>query len=96
MEMRILEEKRNELLKRREFLVEIIFEGPIPKKEEVKELFVAQKNVKKELTIVKKILGKFGKQEAKAKIFVYDNQETMKAIESKYVLKRNKVIEVKE
>lgn len=69
MEIRILEEKDNKILKRKELLLEILHENrATPSREELSNEISKIINTPKEKITIDYILSKRGEQKAKAKI----------------------------
>ena len=96
MEIKILNEKDNRLLKRKEYEAVIFHNSePTPKRIEVRDRVAALANAEPERTVVCKIDTEFGWGHSKLTFRVYDNPEIMKQIELAYLLKRNGHIEEK-
>ena len=94
MEINILNREKNPLLNREEIIVDIEHKGePTPKRDDLKKKIGAMIGKDEKLIIVEKIISEFGKQRSKAFIHVYENEEDMKKLELKHILKRNKVIQ---
>ena len=89
MDIKIIKEKNNALLNRRELNLDIEFDGATPSRDQVKGKVAAMMNVPLELVIIQKMDNEFGKQAASAYVKVYENAERMKQVEADYVLKRN-------
>lgn len=88
MEIKITQNKRNEVLGRSEIIAELM-QKEVPSKIEVTKALTAQLNTKPELVIIKKIDSKYGQQKVIVDANVYDKEEEMNKIERKYMLKRN-------
>ncbi|MBN2111371.1 MAG: 30S ribosomal protein S24e [Methanosarcinaceae archaeon] len=89
MDIRIIKEKNNAILNRRELNLDIGFKGATPSRDQVKGKIAAMLNVPLELVIIQKMEKEFGKQAVSAYVKVYENADRMKQIEADYVLKRN-------
>ena len=76
MESKIISQKKNPLLKREEFVLEIVSESN-PTKEQIVET-VGKAN---ELTVVKKISGNYGQAKFHTDVVVYDSVEAKDAVE---------------
>lgn len=88
MEMKILENKKNALLKRQEITAEE--EGKtVPSKEQVREKLAALVNSSAEQIIVTKIESKYGSHKSIVYANIYDTKEDMKKNEGMPFLKRN-------
>lgn len=72
MDIKILQEKDNKLLKRKELLLEINHENrATPSREELTNELVKIFNTTKEKIVIDYILSKRGEQKAKAKVKIY-------------------------
>ncbi|MDW7732653.1 MAG: 30S ribosomal protein S24e [Methanolobus sp.] len=89
MDIKIIKEKNNALLNRRELNLDIGFDGATPSRDQVRGRIAAMLNVPLELVIIQKMDNEFGKQAVNAYVKIYENTERMKQIEADYVLKRN-------
>ncbi|MEM2911227.1 MAG: 30S ribosomal protein S24e [Candidatus Bathyarchaeia archaeon] len=98
MEIKILSEMQNQLLKRKEavFQVEHNQTGCTPSRTEVKEALA--KTLKKDtnLVFIKKMETKTGTRIAIGTANIYDSTEQAKLIEPEYIVKRNMPIEKQE
>lgn len=90
MDVKIIEDKKNVLLTRREIKFEIIFEGSTPARLDVKNKIAALLNVPLELVVVQKMNNEFGRQLLKGYAKIYESEERMKQIEKSHILERNK------
>ena len=88
MKLKITENTRNEPL-RRSNIVAIDEEKIIPSRQELRESLSAQLNVPKEQIVVRKIDTSFGTTTKTIYAMAYDDEETMKKTEEKYVITRN-------
>jgi small subunit ribosomal protein S24e len=94
MEINIINREKNTLLNREEIIVNIEHKGEAtPKREELKKKIAAMIGKDEKLVIVEKILTEFGKNRSKAFIHVYENENDMRKLEPKHILKRNKIIQ---
>ena len=91
MELKILSEKENLLLKRKEvsFQVEHKQTGGTPQRQEVKDSLAAALKKDSSLVFVKKLETKTGTQTAVGVANVYDSMDQARLIEPEYILKRN-------
>jgi small subunit ribosomal protein S24e len=91
MEVKIVSEKENPLLKRKEvyFQVEHTQSGNTPPRLEVKNALAAVLKKDADLVFVKKMKTKTGTCTAVGLANVYDSVEQAKLIEPKYIVKRN-------
>ncbi|MBC7085728.1 MAG: 30S ribosomal protein S24e [Methanomethylovorans sp.] len=96
MDVKIIEDKKNVLLNRRELRFEVTFEGPTPKRIDVKNKIAALLNVPLELVVIQRMKNDFGRQVANGYAKVYEDVARMKKIEEEHILERNKLPEVTE
>jgi len=91
MEIKIVSEKENPLLKRKEvyFQVEHSQTGNTPPRLEVRKAVATALKKNADLIFVKKIETKTGTRTAVGLANVYDSIEQAKLIEPKYIVKRN-------
>ncbi len=76
------QEKSNELLSRKEFKVEVEFEGSAPTKEKAKKVLCKSLSVDESLTVIRGIYTGFRSNTAKIELFVYSKKEELDRIES--------------
>jgi small subunit ribosomal protein S24e len=93
MDIKIIKEKNNALLNRRELNLAVTFDGATPSRNDVKAKIAAMLNAPLELVIIQKMDNEFGKQEVEAYIKIYEDAARMNQIEEAYVLERNKLPE---
>jgi len=95
MEVKIVSEKENPLLKRREvyFQVEHSQTGNTPPRLEVRKAVAAALKKDVDLVFVKKLETKTGMRTAVGVANVYDFIEQAKLIEPEYIIKRNLLLE---
>ncbi|MDD3159944.1 MAG: hypothetical protein PHQ98_03185 [Candidatus ainarchaeum sp.] len=87
MKLTIIENKRNELLKRAEIKAEV--DEKQVNREEIINNLCAQLNTQKEKVVVEKIDSNFGTTKRKIVAKIYDTVEDLEKIESAYIKKRN-------
>ena len=90
MEIKIISDKENPLLHRREVKFIVEYEGATPSIMDVKMKIVAMLNADKNLTVVDSLNQEFGKMESKGYVKIYDDEKMMNLIEKKSVLEKNK------
>lgn len=88
MEVKIKSKKKNELLKRVDVIAEVE-EKTTPPKTQLREKLSALLNTPKENIVIQKVETKFGSSHATIYATAYDDANTLKKIESKYVITRN-------
>ncbi|WP_407355800.1 30S ribosomal protein S24e [Methanolobus sp. WCC5] len=93
MDIKIIKDKNNALLNRRELNISVKFDGATPSRKDVKDKLAAMLTVPIELVIVQRIENEFGKQEVNVYVKIYEDAARMKQIEEAYVLERNKLPE---
>ncbi|MDD1679856.1 MAG: 30S ribosomal protein S24e [Methanomicrobiales archaeon] len=93
MEITILEDKRNELLKRREIQFQVAYQGPTPSRQQVLDKLSALLNLSPNLTVIDSLRTRFGKTEIKGTARIYDTEEMKTEIERPYLFKRGKKAE---
>ena len=96
MDVKIIEDKNNALLKRRELKFEVTFEGPTPTRMDVKNKMAALLNVPLELVVVQRMKNDFGRQLVNGYAKIYEDAARMKQIEEDHILERNKLPEAPE
>ncbi|WP_292388209.1 30S ribosomal protein S24e [Methanosarcina sp. UBA5] len=89
MDIRILKDKKNALLNRRELDFIVKYEGSTPSRNDIRNKLAAMLNAPLELLIVQRIKTEYGLQEGKGYAKLYENADRMKEVELEYVLKRN-------
>ncbi len=88
MEVKVIEKKRNELLKRNEVTAEVK-EKTIPSKQLIRDKLSALLNAKAESIAITKMESKFGSSHTKIFARVYDTPEELKKREAEYIKVRN-------
>jgi small subunit ribosomal protein S24e len=91
MDIKILKDKKNLLLNRRELDFFVRYEGSTPSRLDIKNKLAAMLNAPLELLIIQRIKTEYGMQEAKGYAKLYEDAARMKEVELEYVLKRNTV-----
>jgi len=92
MEIEILEDKENRLLKRREIRFKITHENePTPKRGEVISQLVTEIGTSKDKMVIDYMKAEFGLPQSKGYAKVYKSKEDALYFERKHILKRNKL-----
>ncbi|AYK14353.1 MAG: 30S ribosomal protein S24e [Methanosarcina flavescens] len=91
MDIRILKDKNNALLNRRELDFVVKYEGSTPSRSDIKNKLAAMLNAPVELLVIQRIKTEYGMQEGKGYAKLYEDADRMKQVELGYVLKRNAV-----
>ena len=94
MEIEIISETNNSLLKRKEFMALISHMAEsTPARQIARDKLAASVNADKDNTLIIKIKSVFGAGKSKVQFRVYENTEQLKKIELPHLLKRNGFIE---
>lgn len=93
MEVRILEEKENSLLERKELKIKIAHDAATPKISEVRDKLVAMLGVDKETLILDSFRSKFGAKESVGFVKVYKTKERALQVEPRHRLEKNLLVE---
>jgi len=98
MEIKIISEKENSLLKRKEvyFKIEHIQTGGTPQRPEVRKAVASALKTDMDLVYVKKFETKTGTFTAFGKANAYYSVEQAKFVEPEYIIKRNVLVEKEE
>ncbi|MFA6065405.1 MAG: 30S ribosomal protein S24e [archaeon] len=88
MDLKILDKKKNELLKRTEVTADM-HEKTIPSKQLIREKLSALLNTAVETIAITQVKSKFGSAKAKVYARVYSSVADLKKTEPKYIIKRN-------
>ncbi len=80
MRFEIISDRENKLLDRREIYLRVFSEST-PKREDVKNLVVANFDVNPEMVVVDKIKQEFGKKESIVYVKIYSSLEVLKKLE---------------
>ncbi len=93
MSFKILSEKENGLLKRKELTGEMIFTGATPSNEHARKEVAAAAKVPEDAVVVKRILCDFGCAKATVFAYAYKTKADLEAIEPKIKAKKAKKAE---
>ena len=88
MDLKVIDKKRNEVIKRNEVVVQM-HEKMIPAKKQIREKLASILNIAEETLVITKVESKFGSSKAKVYARAYDSPEELKKIEVKYIRERN-------
>jgi small subunit ribosomal protein S24e len=89
MEIKVLEEKNNPLLQRREIKFSVSHNQGTPSRTEIKNKIAAYLNSKSELVIIERMRSQFGKRETRGYAKIYETVERMKSVEAEHIVLRN-------
>ncbi len=91
MEIKVLSEKQNPMLKRREisFRVEHGQSGSTPSRQDVRRAVATILKIEENVVFLKKLQTRTGTQTAIGLVNVYETVEQAKRVEPEYIVKRN-------
>lgn len=89
MEIKVLEEKNNPLLQRREIQFNVSHNLGTPSREEIKGKLAAYLNSKPELVIIERMKSDFGRRETKGYAKIYESVDRLKNVETEHIIQRN-------
>jgi small subunit ribosomal protein S24e len=90
VEIRILEERANPLLKRREYSFEVSHAtAATPKRDEVRGEFAKLAKAPKDRVIIERMRARYGTATTRGEAMVYETTEAAKTIEREHILVRN-------
>ena len=89
MEIEILEDRKNDLLSRREIKFRIATDGATPSRKEVRKKLLALLDTKDDLLVLDRMETIFGKREVLGYAKVYESPEKVKEIELEHIIERN-------
>lgn len=90
MDIKIVSEKANPLLGRKEYVFEVAHpEGPTPKREDVRKLLAEVLKVPKDRVILEHMRAKFGTQRSAGLVHTYDSKEQVAKVVREHILIRN-------
>ncbi|HUR69694.1 MAG TPA: 30S ribosomal protein S24e [Candidatus Thermoplasmatota archaeon] len=96
MDIEIIEKKHNPLLSRWEVRFQVHHQGEkTPTRDGIREKIAGQLNSKKGNVVVDSMASAFGRSSTRGYVRVYDTQEALAKNEPHYILKRNKLEELK-
>ena len=81
---------KNKLLKRRELLVSLEFEGPTPSREEIKRVLADKLNLNQENLVVVRAQQDYGTMEGSVLVHEYKDKEAMRIAQKHVVSRPNK------
>jgi len=95
MDIKVLEEKNNPLLQRREVKFSVSHNLGTPSRDEIKGKIAAYLNSKPELVIIERMRSQFGKRETHGYAKIYETAERLKSVETEHIIQRNTKKEAK-
>ena len=85
MEIKIIENKDNKLLERKEIEAEIYFDTATTRKNELKEAIGKKVGLNHDFLVLRKVTNVFGTKKVKVLAHGYENAETLKKTEPKHI-----------
>jgi small subunit ribosomal protein S24e len=90
MEIKILDERSNPLLHRREYSFEVSHAtAATPKRDEVRTEFAKMAKANKDRVIIERMRARYGTATTRGEAVVYETAEQAKSIEREHILVRN-------
>ncbi|MEM4638156.1 MAG: hypothetical protein QXK76_04000 [Candidatus Woesearchaeota archaeon] len=89
MDIEIIQQKDEPLIKRKYFEAKVIFEGKTPSRIELKKDLCKKLNSNENLTIIRKIKTDYGSERAIISGYIYNDEKTLSNIENKHILLRH-------
>ena len=82
MSLKIISEKVNQIIGRKEVTAEVSFSGPTPKKEDIKNMISSKIGSEPSLVAIRVIDNIYGEQKAKVVAMIYNDAATMSKLET--------------
>lgn len=92
MNLEIIQDKKNPLLKRRELDLLIYYESSTPRRDDLRRALSEKYGVEIERIVVEKMESLFGARKMRAHVHIYDATEHAKRFERKHILNRHGLI----
>lgn len=89
MDIKIIEEKNNPLLSRREVVFKVDHESATPSRKSIVDRIAATMNSKEGLVIIDNLKTEFGKRETIGYAKIYETEERAKQVERPHITERN-------
>lgn len=96
MNVNILSTSENKLLERRELEAEVTFDGPTPKRAELKQAIGGKAGLNPELMVLSRVSNAFGRHSVKVLVHAYADKERLMAVEARHVKVREGLAQKKE
>lgn len=96
MEVKVIEDRENKVLERREVAVRITADGATPKRSEIRDRLIAVLNSSKDTLVLGSVKTEFGAREATADVRIYQSKDRAFKTEPRYILRKNFPDEIKE
>jgi small subunit ribosomal protein S24e len=89
VDIEILEEKENPLLRRKELRIKVSHNGATPRRAEVREKIIALKDANRDSVVLHSLHSRFGARESIAFVKIYESPQAMLSVEQEHVLRKN-------
>ena len=89
MDVKVVEEKNNQLLQRREIKFSVSHNLGTPSREEIKNKIAAYLNSKPELVVIERMRSRFGLRETLGYAKIYETVDRLKRVETGHIIQRN-------
>jgi len=89
LDIQVLSEKNNSVLKRREISFKVIHDEATPSRKSIVERLAATQNPQGRLVFVDSLKTEFGKRETIGYAKIYETEERAKQIERAHIIERN-------
>jgi small subunit ribosomal protein S24e len=89
LDIKIIEEKNNPLLNRREVVFRVDHESATPSRKSIVDRIAATMNSKEGLVIIDNLKTEFGKRETIGYAKIYETEERAKQVERPHITERN-------
>jgi small subunit ribosomal protein S24e len=89
LDIKIIEDKNNPLLNRREVVFKVSYDAATPSRKSIVDRIAATMNSKEGLVIVDNLRTEFGKRETIGYAKIYENAERARQVERVHITERN-------
>ena len=92
MDVDIKQNSENKLLNRKEIVAHVGFEGPTPKRADIKQSICSKVGANPELMVLRNTLTRFGMHKLVATVHLYPVKEVLVKTEPRYILVREGLV----
>ncbi len=85
MNVNLISTTENKLLERKEIEAEVSFDGPTPKRAEIKDAVCQKVAANPELVVLRKVSSSFGRKSVRVVAYAYSAKEKLDATEPIYI-----------
>jgi len=89
MEITVKSQEKKPLLKRTEVLARVAYQGATPSRKDLRGSLAKSLKADEKLVVIREILTNYGDQVANVKVFVYEDEASLKLLESAAIMKRH-------